>query len=465
MTNSESAMIYGKMQPQALELERLVLGAMMLERNGCVAAISFLRPEMFYHEHHQLIFKAINRLFNNHNPVDIETVTSQLRTDGVIDLVGGAFSIAELTNRVGSAANIEYHCLIIHQKWIARELIRIGSTTIQKGYEDTTDIFELVEDSAKQIISLSQLESTPDTTPSARITKAIKQIQLAKETGNVVTGISSGLYKVDKIIGGWQKQDLIVIAARPGAGKSALAIFFAAQASVENPVLMFSLEMSDTQIAMRELAMANRLKYSRLRKGEVDSIDMKNIMNTGNIEQRNFYVDSSSKLSIAILRSKLMKAIYEKGIKLVVVDYLNLMEGESNNQNTVDKVTEITKQLKRIAKQFDIPIILLAQLNREVEKESDKKPQLHHLKSSGAIEEYSDVVLLLFRPAYYQKEKCETPNLLMIDIAKHKQGSTGGVEIYCEIEHNVFADDSPMDSGKRIIPLKDFSEPIKDTPF
>ena len=443
-----------KLQPSAVEVEKIVLGSMLLERDAVIGAISLLHPEMFYHEHHSFIFKAIKKLFAAHKPVDIETVSNQLKADATLDIIGGAYQIAELTNRIGSTANIEYHCLIIHQKWISREMIRIASKTVQLGYEDTTDIHQLVEDTAKQIISLSQIESTPDTTPATRITKAISQIQLAKSTGNVITGISSGLYVVDKIIGGWQNQDLIIIAARPGAGKSALAIHFAASAAESgSPVMMFSLEMSDTQIAMREIAMQNRLKYSRLRKGEIDEMEMSRIIKSESIEQRNFYVDSSSKLSIAILRTKVMKAIYDKGIKLVVIDYLNLMEGEQNrNQTTADKISEITKELKRMAKQFNIPIILLAQLNRDVEKETDKQPQLHHLKSSGAIEEYSDVVLLLYRPAYYQKEKCEKPNSLFIDIAKHKQGSTGAVEVYCEIENNIFRDDLKM-------------KPIQKAPF
>mgnify|MGYP003342738726 CR=1 FL=1 len=431
-----------KLQPQATELEELVLGAMMLEKDAVMTVLSILKAEMFYNGNYQHIYRSIEKLFYSGHPVDISTVANQLKSNGLLESVGGVHEVAQLTNRVGSAANVDYHSRIIYQKWLSREMIRISNLTIKDCYEDTTDILKLIEETAKQILFLSDIEATPNIDPSHRITKALQQIELAKKQG-LITGIRTGLTDIDKITGGWQKQDLIVIAARPGAGKSALAIKFATEAAMADfPTIMFSLEMSETQIAMRELASEVRLKYSKLRKGEIDDWEQKRVIeNFVNITDRKFFVDSSSKLSINILRTKLLKAISEKGIKLCIVDYLNLMEGDNNrNHSTADKISEICKELKRTAKQFNIPIILLAQLNRDVEKEGDKRPKLHHLKSSGAIEEYSDMVMLLYRPAYYQKENCDKPNSLFIDIAKHKQGATGDVEVYCEIEKNIISD-------------------------
>lgn len=439
MTNTD-VMLYGKQQPQATELEEIVLGAMLLESESVMKVLSILKAEMFYVQKHQLIFQSVKQLFEQHKPIDIATVTEQLRFNNQLEIIGGAYEIAELTNRIGSTANVEYHSRIIYQKYLSRELIRINSAVINTTYADTVDIHELIDTTVKEIIALQDIEATPDTTPANRLNKAFEQIKLAMQTKDVVTGIKSGLYSIDRITGGWQKQDLIIVAARPGAGKSALAIHFGEYSEV--PTMMFSLEMSDTQIAMREVAMEAHLKYSKLRKGEVENNEYVFARDAGKrINERKFYIDSSSKLSISILRTKLTKAIFEKGIKLLVIDYLNLMEGEQNrNQTTADKISEICKDLKRMAKQFDIPIILLAQLNRDVEKEADKKPQLHHLKSSGAIEEYADIVLLLYRPAYYKKENCDEPNALYIDIAKHKQGGTGVVNVWCEIEKNIIKD-------------------------
>lgn len=437
-------MLYGKLQPQAIEIEEMIIGAMLIERDACISALNLLREEMFYSPVNALVFKAISSLFLAHAPVDIGTVTNQLKKEGNIEKVGGAFGVAEFTNRVGSSANTEYHCLIIQQKYLGREIIRISSIAIKDGYEETTDILELINTTAKNILKLAQIEGDRDISPVIRVNKALNQMRLAKETGNAITGIKSGLYSIDKITGGWQNQDLIIIAARPGAGKSALAINFASDSGV--PTLFFSLEMSDEQIALREMGRGAKLKYTKMRKGEVDSMEFEAAHQQGQlIADGQLYVDSSSKLTIQILRTKLLKAIYEKGIKLVVIDYLNLMEGEQNrNQTTADKISEIVKELKRLAKTLNIPIILLAQLNREVEATESKKPELHHLKSSGAIEEYADMVLLLYRPAYYFKgdfKDCPEPNKLVIKIAKHKQGGTGEVECYCEIDKNIIRDE------------------------
>lgn len=435
----------GFLPPQAIELEEVILGACMLDEDALISTMGILTPDMLYKPVNVEIFKAICRLSAQNKPVDILTVTEQLKTSETLEEVGGSYYVSGLTDRVGSSANIEYHCRIVQQKYFSRKLIEISYNSVKEAYKDSGDILELMDDTAKKIISLLQVEGTPNVEPANRITKAIAQIERAMQTGNHITGIKSGINDIDKITGGWQNQDLIVIAARPGAGKSALALEFARSAVLNNvPTWYFSLEMSDTQLAMRELGREARVRYSKLRKGEIDRLDFNGIMGfVDELSNRPLYVDSSSRLSISILRTKLLKAIHEKGIKFAIIDYLNLMESEIRSTNTVDKISEICKELKRLAKQLDIPIILLAQLNRDVEKETDKRPKLHHLKGSGAIEEYSDMVMFLYRPAYYHKDPnvpCMEPNTLYIEIAKHKQGAVGDVKTYCEIEKNIITD-------------------------
>lgn len=432
--------VMGLMLPQAKDVEQVILGACMLDKGALISALSIMDSEMFYDGFNGAIFKAIKHLSDQNKPVDIITVVSELKENKQLP-ESGAWYISGLTDHVSSVANIEYHCRIVQQKYLSRKLIEICHKTAKEAYEDVCDILELLNDTAKKIINLQQIESTSIIEADGRIVGSMAKIITATTSGNTTTGIPSKLQGLDKIIGGWQNQDLIVIAGRPGAGKSAVAINFAINAGV--PVYMFSLEMSDVQIGMRELGMLSNIKYSKLNRGEINHMDYNHVVTVSEIaKNRPFYVDSSSKLNISILRTKIIKAINEKGIKLVIIDYLNLMGSESRSINMADKISEIVMEIKRMAKQFEIPIILLAQLSREVEKEGDKRPKLHHLKSSGAIEEYSDIVLLLYRPAYYYKESKpgDEPNTLYIDIAKHKQGAVGEVKVFCEIEKNLISD-------------------------
>lgn len=448
-TTDLSSFVFGKLQPQARDLEEAVLGACMLEQECLLNVLAVLKFDMFYVSAHQHTFKAISSLFQANKPVDILTVCDELRKMGELESVGGAFWVSELTNNVASAANVEYHARIIYQKYLSRELIRIGSDVIKRAYSDETDIFELIDETSKNLLFISDVKSNPDAEPSKRYEKAINKISLAMQNGNSITGIASKLTELDKLTGGWQDEDLITIACRPGGGKTALAIKLATSAAEENvPTWMFSLEMSDTQIAMRELGMSSQLKYAHLRKGQINRDEFMQMTDKLDVLcNQPFYVDSASHLNIQTFRSKLVKAIYEKGIKFAIVDYVNLMEGDAGTKyfSPTDKISDITRELKRCAKQFHIPIVLLAQLNRDVEKETDKRPKLHNLKSSGAIEENSDIVLLLYRPAYYDKNAVDEngnseANSLYIDVAKHKQGGTGEIKTYCEIEKNIIKD-------------------------
>lgn len=468
-----SNILFGRVPPQARDLEEVVLGAMMLEKEALYKTFGILKAEMFYVDAHQKIFTACSDLFQRSNPIDLLTVTDELRRKGQLEEVGGAYFVTELTSRIASAANIDYHAHIIYQKYIAREMIRICSLTIKDSFEDTIDVFDALKDVTKSMLNLQNVGSQKNTEPAYRINKAITQIEMAMN-GKVLMGVPSGLRAIDELTGGWQKQDLITIASRPGAGKSALAIAIMDGASMADiPVWMFSLEMSDTQIAMRQIAKETNIKYSRLRTGKISNEEFGEVVrNVDSLANSNIYIDSESRLNSSILIAKLSKAVMEKGIKLAIVDYLNLMESELKSTSKQEKISQIVADLKRAAKQLDIPIILLCQLNREVEKTSDKRPELHHLKESGAIEEYSDIVMLLYRPAYYNENPVNAAgeseaNILYVDIAKHKQGATGDVRLHCEIDKNIIRDiEAPFVPLKSRGEVKDFVESEKDdNPF
>lgn len=483
--------IHGKMPPQAIELEEAVLGACMLERDAVHVALGVLTSEMFYKEENKKVFQAIVDLFHRGNPVDQLTVSEQLRKDGNMELVGGAYYVSELTNRVASGANVEYHSRIVHQKFIGRELIRICTNVTRDAFDDTTDTFELLENATKDFLKLDNVQGGGNLEPHHRVTLALAQIEKAMQNKSV-TGVPSGSREIDLLTGGWQNQDLITVGARPGAGKTAWIIWLARNAAsvIETnelndefhpfPTVVFSLEMSKTQIAIRELGMDNSIKYSKLRTGKINDDEFQRIVfGTEKIQDCPVYYDDDSFLTPTLLRSKLLKLKSEKNVRFCIIDYLNLMKYDGSSKvSRYDQISDIVRDTKRIAKELDIPIVLLCQLNREVEKESkDKRPRLHHLRDAGTIEEASDIVMLLYRPGYYMDKIPDFPrmdangepedNAFYIDFAKHKQGATGDVKLYTEIEKNIFRDWNvqPSQSSKKLVDFTQASVIEEPPPF
>jgi len=479
-------MIDGKLPPQAVDLEQAVLGACLLEKDAVYAALGILMPDMFYIDKHQKIFEVIRELFNHSNPVDQLTVCDALRKRGWMEIVGGAYEISELTNRVASGANVEFHARIIYEKYIAREMIRISAEVIKKSFDEVSDVFDILTQSTRQFLNLDRVSGTGNIEPHHRVSLALAQIEKAMQNKSV-TGVPSGSSTMDALTGGWQKQDLITVSGRPGSGKSGFIIWIARNAGMNNfPTVMFSLEMDKTQIAMRELGMDNQLKYSKLRTGRITDDEFQQVVfGTSRIEDCPVYMDDDPILSPMILRSKLLKLKNEKNVQMAIIDYLNLMKYDGNPKvSRYDQISEIVRDVKRIAKELDMPIIMLCQLNRELEKESktDKRPRLHHMRDAGTIEEASDVVMLLYRPAYYMDKIPEFPrhnadgepedNAFYVDFAKHKQGATGEVKLYTEIEKNIFRDwhISPHQNQSTSPQVRSFTEPInqettEDLPF
>lgn len=421
----------GKVPPQAIDLEEAVLGALMLERNALTSVIDALHPECFYKEAHQKIYRTIHDLFHKAEPIDILTVTHALKKSGELEIVGGPYYITQLTNRVASAANIEFHARIILQKYIQRELIRISNETIRNAYEDTTDVLSLLDDAEKNLFAIAEgnIRRNYEDMHSL-ISKAIKDIESAAKKDGGVTGVPSGFTELDRITAGWQKSDLIIIAARPGMGKTAFVLSLARNAAVQFklPVAFFSLEMSSVQLVNRLISSETEITSEALRRGQLQHFEWEQLnAKISPLTDAPLYIDDTPALSIFELRAKCRRLVAEKKVQMIIIDYMQLMTAGSDTGNREQEISTISRSLKAIAKELEVPIICLSQLSREVEKRGGvKRPQLSDLRESGAIEQDADMVLFIYRPEYYgltEGEHGDTRNQAEIIVAKNRNGS------------------------------------------
>jgi replicative DNA helicase len=437
---SSSFFEHGKLPPQALDLEEAVLGALMLEKNALNAVIDILKPESFYKEAHQKIFAAIVNLFQKTEPVDILTVTNELKKNGELDIVGGPYFITQLTNRIASAANVEFHARIVSQKHIQRELIRISSDTIKDAYEDSTDVFDLLDKAESNLFAIaeSNIRKNYDSM-STLIGQAIKQIEIARTQKDGISGVQSGFTELDRTTSGWQKSDLIILAARPGMGKTAFVLSLARNTAVDfqKPVAVFSLEMSSIQLVNRLIAGETELSAEKLKKGNLMEHEWQQL-NTQitKLAEAPIFIDDTPALSIFELRAKCRRLKSQHDIQLIIIDYLQLMTaGGEGKGNREQEISNISRSLKSIAKELDVPIIALSQLSRAVEtRGGDKRPQLSDLRESGAIEQDADMVMFIYRPEYYglTEDKENGSSLVGVAeliIAKHRNGALKDVRL------------------------------------
>ena len=442
----------GKLPPQALDLEEAVLGALMLEKNALNAVVEFLKPEHFYKEAHRDIYEAIVELFKSSDPVDMRTVVNQLRKSGKIELVGGAYYIAELTARVSSAANIEYHARVIIEMAIKRDLIQIASQIHHDAYEDVTDVFELLDKTEQSIfeISDSNLRKNYDNMRNL-MTRAIQELQVLKEHKDGLTGVPSGFTDLDRMTSGWQRSDLVIIAARPGMGKTAFVVSALRNAAVDFkiPVAIFSLEMASLQLVNRMISAEAELESEKIKKGNLADHEWTQLVHkTSKLSSAPIFIDDTPALSILELRAKCRRLKAEHGVQLIVIDYLQLMRGEQGG-NREQEIASISRALKGIAKELSVPVLALSQLSRGVEtKGGDKRPQLSDLRESGSIEQDADIVMFLYRPEYYKitvdEDGMPTQGTGEVIIAKHRNGSTGSVKLKFIGKYTKFADfDAP----------------------
>ena len=442
----------GKLPPQARDLEEAVLGALMLEKNALNAVVEFLKPEHFYVDAHREIYQAIIDLFKASEPVDMRTVVNQLRKNGKLELAGGAYIIAELTAKVSSAANIEYHARVIIEMAIKRELIQIASQIHHDAYEDTTDVFELLDRTEQSVfeISDSNLKKNYDNMRNL-MARAIQELQVLKDHKDGLTGVPSGFTALDRITSGWQRSDLVIIAARPGMGKTAFVVSALRNAAVDfkMPVAIFSLEMASVQLVNRMISAEAELEGEKIKKGNLADHEWAQLVHkTSRLSSAPIFIDDTPALSILELRAKCRRLKAEHNIQLVVIDYLQLMRGEQGG-NREQEIASISRALKGIAKELNVPVLALSQLSRGVEtRGGDKRPQLSDLRESGSIEQDADIVMFLYRPEYYKitvdEEGMPTQGMGEVIVAKHRNGSTGTAKLKFIGKFTKFADfDAP----------------------
>ncbi len=440
---SDNYLEHGKVPPQAIELEEAVLGAMMLEKDAVSEVIDILKPDVFYKDAHKKIFSAILRLFDKGEQVDILTVTNELKNAGDLEVVGGPYYITMLTSRISSTAHIEFHARIVIQKYIQRELIRISSEIIKDAFEDTTDVFDLLDKAEQNLFSVSEsnLRRNFEDMPSL-VKQAIENIENAKNKDDHLSGLPSGFTGIDRLTSGWQNSDLIILAARPAMGKTALALSMARNISVmfNKPVAVFSLEMSAVQLVTRLISSETELPAEKLKKGDLADYEWQQLNSKINdLVNAKIFIDDTAALSVFELRAKCRRLKQQHDIKMVFVDYLQLMTvgggKEKHFGNRENEISTISRSLKALAKELNIPILALSQLSRAVETRpgGSRKPILSDLRESGAIEQDADLVMFIYRAEYYNISAFEdgtpTKGISDIIIAKHRNGPVGEVKL------------------------------------
>ena len=433
----------GKLPPQVLDLEEAVLGAMMIDKKGVDEVIDILQPDAFYKDSHKYIFEAIVTLFNDSQPVDLLTVSAQLKKSAKLDLAGGDFYLIQLTQKISSSAHIEFHSRIILQKYIQRSLIKISSEIIEESYDETTDVFDLLDKAESKLYEVTQgnIKRSSETAQSLVIQAKKRIEEIAGKEG--LSGIATGFDKLDKITSGWQPSDLIIIAARPGMGKTAFVLSMARNVAIDfgHAVALFSLEMSSVQLITRLISSETGLSSEKLRTGKLEKHEWEQLsVKVKDLEKAPLYIDDSPSLSIFDLRAKARRLKSQHNIKIIIVDYLQLMTaGGSNGKgigNREQEISTISRNLKALAKELEVPVIALSQLSRAVEtRGSSKRPLLSDLRESGAIEQDADIVSFIYRPEYYKidewddDEHSPTQGQAEFIIAKHRNGSLESVRL------------------------------------
>ena len=393
----------GKLPPQVIELEESVLGGIMLDSSAMRVAIEILKAESFYKDAHLTIYKAMYRLYAKSEPIDLLTVTQELRESGELDHVGGAYYVTQLTTRLTSAANIEFHARIVQEKYLQRSLIKISNESIRGAYEDDVDVFDLIEKHENDIFHLTRDNfSKKESKIGELYLQKLKDIENKKE--GEIEGIATGTI-IDSVTLGWKKQELIILAARPGMGKTAMVLGWAKNIGIDQniPVMIYSLEMGELALMSRLMAQVSDIPLRYLINNDVRGVLFEKLMyDLPIVKKAPLYIDDQGGLTVMQLRSKVRRHISQYGIQMIIVDYLQKMRGSNKGQNREQEINEIVSGLKNIAKEFDIPVIALSQLSRDVERRGSKTPELADLRESGSIEQEADSVIFLYRPEYYK---------------------------------------------------------------
>ncbi|MCM1484402.1 MAG: replicative DNA helicase [Muribaculaceae bacterium] len=434
----------GRRPPRDTELEEAVLGALMLEKDAYTSVCDILKPESFYEPANRKIYEAIQNLGASQRPIDMLTVTEQLRLNGTLDEVGGPVFVSELTSRVASGANAEYHARIVAQKYLARELITFAADVEKKAFDESNDVDDLLQEAEGRLFEISQRNVKKDVTQiDPVIRQAVEQIQAAANRTSGLSGLETGFHKLDQLTSGWQNSDLIIIAARPAMGKTAFVLSMAKNMAVNynTPVAMFSLEMSNLQLVNRLISNVCEIPSEKIKSGQLEHMEWDQLMaRIKHLESAPLYIDDTASLSIFELRTKARRLVREHGVKIIIIDYLQLMNASGMKFGSREQeVSMISRSLKQLAKELNIPIIALSQLNRSVESRGNdskdgKRPQLSDLRESGAIEQDADIVCFIHRPEYYLRSGTDGTDrdirgLAEFIVAKHRSGRVDDVEM------------------------------------
>ncbi len=459
----------GRVPPQAVDVEMAVLGAMLLEKGALAKAIEILDESCFYKPAHQRIFEAMTALFERSEPVDLITLIDELRRRAELEKIGGEFYLTELTTKVTSAANVEYHAHIVLEKALMRQLIVSSSEVISRAYNETEDALDLLDEAEQKIFQISEQRMKKSfVTMNTAVHSTMEMIESIHGKHSGVTGVPSAFTEVDNYTGGFQKSDLIIVAGRPSQGKTAFVLSVARNASIihDVPVGFFSLEMSSQQLVLRLICAEARVDAHSVRTGRLPEDEWRKLSTSvGKLYKAKIFIDDTPALSVLEIRAKARRLKAEHNVGLIVVDYLQLMQGPKNAQSREQEISTISRSLKALAKEINIPVVALSQLNRAVEARGDKRPVLADLRESGAIEQDADVVLFVHRPEMYNIMNDEnnesTEGIAEIIIGKQRNGPTGTARMAFIKQYARFENLTRSFAGSLMPP----PEPTDEAPF
>lgn len=434
-----------KIPPQNVDAEKSLLGALLIDTDAIVRIADTIDVKDFYDERHQRIFEAVRKLYERHRPIDVLTLSNQLKDEGLLEVVGGATYLTELTNYVPTAAHVEHYAEIVAEKALRRRLIKTSQDIVGIGYDEAKPIRQIIEEAEVELFQVSQKHVKQDIESiESVLASSFERLDELHKNGGKVRGIPTGFKDLDNLVAGWQKSDLVILAARPAMGKTVLALNFAHKVATkaEMPVLIFSLEMSKEQLVDRMLSMESGVDAWNIRTGSLSNNDWEKISEAmGTLAEAPIYIDDTPGITVSDMRTKARREQHQRQLGLIIVDYLQLMSGGArfgSDGNRVQEISEISRGLKSIARELNVPVIALSQLSRSVESRSPQIPQLADLRESGSIEQDADMVVFIYRDEYYNPETTEKPNIADILIKKHRSGPTGNVELYFDANKQLF---------------------------
>lgn len=422
-----------RIPPHSDDAERSVLGAALLSRDAMYEAMGLIKSNHFYKEAHREIFDAMLQLNLKSQPVDAVTVSEELKKRRTLEMVGGRAYIAVLSSDVPSTANVGEYAKIVLEKAILRNLISASSEIMERSFAEKTDANQVLDFSEQQILSIAQEGQSNDYFSIAGVIETnLNKVEQAMSSGGGITGLPTGFTDLDRYTGGLQRSDLIILAARPSMGKTAFALNIALQTALSQnaTVLVFSIEMDKTQLGERLLAMESRLDIAKIKRGELEDMEYADLANAAqSLSRANIFIDDNSAISIMEMKNKCRRLKAEKGLDLVVIDYLQLMSLDERTENRQNEISKISRSLKQLAREMECPVIVLSQLSRAPEQRSSHEPMLSDLRESGSIEQDADIVLMMYRDEYYNKEKSKSKGVCDVIIAKHRNGATGKISL------------------------------------